>query len=685
MEASHGNHLGGSKGWRAFLLTGAIGFFLSPIVLCADPIKDAEEQHRLLEILKSAPPPPTTIPPQESIKKSGPTDRQAIAVYKPSTRKETIRREAEANETFASGDELPPDPPYLAGNPMTEDREGMGGETTSGQQVLGPSPTPPSPLYNTTVYPYCTIFKLLMRFEVNGNDYWYVCSAASTGPFHLLTAGHCVFNWDPDGNGDTSDARWASAVYAWAAQTDQVDPQWDPEHPYGEAHAVLLRSYTGWTQNSDHNHDWAVITLDRRDGDHTGWMGRETATTSALNFSGYPVETPFVPAGTMVQYKGYDDGNVLWYTGGRIALAAYLYGGHSGGPSWRFDGESRYIQGIHSTSNRGGYAEDTLLTSGKREHLNSFMAEDEKNFPPTPRPDLMEYQFDGNSKGLFQTTARQGEWFGATYNAFNSGFADTGPSVIDFFLCRNPWLSGQDRWIWRSGFSGLSPYTYSVWTDSFQVPPDQPPGTYYVGWTLSCTEPEYCTTNNWAVMGQTLTVLASPGYLELSPACDLISTGIEGGPFSPSSHAYEVSNRGGSPVDFIVDGLTGWVDASITAGHLPPGASAMLVLEIGGDARFLAPGSYWTTVRLLDVTPGSAGYSPDISVSLGIEPASSDRGDINGDGRLDITDAIGVLEFLFIGGTYPACPECGDFDDDGKVNIADAIAILVSLFGNGAA
>ena len=45
-------------------------------------------------------------------------------------------------------------------------------------------------------------------------------------------------------------------------------------------------------------------------------------------------------------------------------LDAYIYGGHSGGPSWRYDSGTgnRYVEGVHSTSTRIGSATDTLLT-----------------------------------------------------------------------------------------------------------------------------------------------------------------------------------------------------------------------------------------------------------------------------------------------------------------------------------
>lgn len=60
------------------------------------------------------------------------------------------------------------------------------------------------------------------------------------------------------------------------------------------------------------------------------------------------------------------------------------------------------------------------------------------------------------------------------------------------------------------------------------------------------------------------------------------------------------------------------------------------------------------------------------------------RGDANGDGALNIGDAITTLSYLFSGATVE-CLDAGDANDDGTVNIADAIHSLSYLFAIGAA
>jgi len=56
------------------------------------------------------------------------------------------------------------------------------------------------------------------------------------------------------------------------------------------------------------------------------------------------------------------------------------------------------------------------------------------------------------------------------------------------------------------------------------------------------------------------------------------------------------------------------------------------------------------------------------------------RGDANGDEQLDISDAVSVLGYLFLG-TEVSCEDAADADDSGDLLITDGIVILMHLFG----
>jgi len=61
------------------------------------------------------------------------------------------------------------------------------------------------------------------------------------------------------------------------------------------------------------------------------------------------------------------------------------------------------------------------------------------------------------------------------------------------------------------------------------------------------------------------------------------------------------------------------------------------------------------------------------------------RGDGNGDGRVDISDAQFALNFLFLGGGAPPCSAAADANADGRVDISDAQFTLNFLFLGGGA
>lgn len=61
------------------------------------------------------------------------------------------------------------------------------------------------------------------------------------------------------------------------------------------------------------------------------------------------------------------------------------------------------------------------------------------------------------------------------------------------------------------------------------------------------------------------------------------------------------------------------------------------------------------------------------------------RGDVNGDGLVDISDVVFALAALFIPGAPPSdCVVSGDTNDDGLLDISDAVFSLAGLFVPGA-
>ncbi len=60
------------------------------------------------------------------------------------------------------------------------------------------------------------------------------------------------------------------------------------------------------------------------------------------------------------------------------------------------------------------------------------------------------------------------------------------------------------------------------------------------------------------------------------------------------------------------------------------------------------------------------------------------RGDVNQDELVNLSDGIGILNYLFRQGSNPGCVNGADVDDSGQVNITDGIYLLTHLFLGGA-
>jgi hypothetical protein len=69
------------------------------------------------------------------------------------------------------------------------------------------------------------------------------------------------------------------------------------------------------------------------------------------------------------------------------------------------------------------------------------------------------------------------------------------------------------------------------------------------------------------------------------------------------------------------------------------------------------------------VGPGSLGTLTFTLLSRGIFI----RGDTDASGSLEITDAIRVLNFLFLGSETILCEDAADADDDGALTLGDAV------------
>jgi hypothetical protein len=151
-----------------------------------------------------------------------------------------------------------------------------------------------------------------------------------------------------------------------------------------------------------------------------------------------------------------------------------------------------------------GYAEATLLTSQIETDLENQIAGDRTTRPPTDLAQVIEYVFNGTSKGLGQTSTEIGYTFPLTLNAFNAGYTDAGDTTADIYLISR--LTGDPNHVTSGTYIGtydfgyLGTFSYTVQTPSIKIPTNVAPGNYYVGYVLNAANGQYGTDKNSVVI-----------------------------------------------------------------------------------------------------------------------------------------------------------------------------------------
>ncbi|MBI4605075.1 MAG: hypothetical protein HY721_24190, partial [Planctomycetes bacterium] len=74
----------------------------------------------------------------------------------------------------------------------------------------------------------------------------------------------------------------------------------------------------------------------------------------------------------------------------------------------------------------------------------------------------------------------------------------------------------------------------------------------------------------------------------------------------------------------------------------------------------------------------------EIELQRGASPGPTfRRGDADGNGKVNLTDAVLTLNRLFKGGPAPDCPDAADVNDDGKLDLTDPVYLASHLFRGG--
>jgi hypothetical protein len=136
---------------------------------------------------------------------------------------------------------------------------------------------------------------------------------------------------------------------------------------------------------------------------------------------------------------------------------------------------------------------------------------------------------------------------------------------------------------------------------------------------------------------------------------------------------------------FVCDATTGapLAGATVTAGN-----SQYTTLSNGGFIMMLSSGTYTVTatasgyqIKILANIALSSGMVYDAGMSLESNAPPPVPGDLNGDGKVGLTDAILALQVMSNITPVPQYYNVGDVDADGKIGLPEAIYILQKAAG----
>ena len=328
--------------------------------------------------------------------------------------------------------------------------------------AVRPASIGPLPEDLVTKYPY----RAIGRLETRWGTEWRVGTAFLVGPYHLLTAGHCVYSAERGG--------WADEVIFTPGLSGAYKP-------YNSYHSTMLGTNSAWIDRASYDDDWGFVWLDRNIGNAVGtfgmwWFPLDEYANKLVSFSGYPADL----GQGLHQYRDLDC--VTSATDTIVYYNLDSYAGMSGSPVFDFmptglpDPAARaWAVNAHGDDSRG---DGPRLSDSRISMINDW--KDDQPVP-TDYADLLD---DGASAAGFQPqTVHPGSGFSAWCRVRNADTAAAGSFQVSFRVSTDTQITGADPEIATITVSSLAPFTTGAVNLDVTFP-SIAPGQYYVGWLV---------------------------------------------------------------------------------------------------------------------------------------------------------------------------------------------------------
>ncbi|MEZ6243202.1 MAG: GC-type dockerin domain-anchored protein [Phycisphaerales bacterium] len=532
-------------------------------------------------------------------------------------------------------------------------------------------------------FPWRMNCKLVMRFvDSGGNNRYYVASGTMADPETVLTAGHCVYAHSPNG---VVIEDWAEEIWVY--------PGWDgagslPDSfadNWGEARGTSFGSWTGWTVNESFDWDMGLVRVTRAVGMLTGWFGWQWTTncpTSFYNNASYPSEScgsGLHNGRDMYYWSGTWDscpGNQLQLNTGGGCFDT-VWGGMSGSGAYQIDGDSRYVLGVCSNSNRNDVGRYCKMWEAWKNYMEDF-----KDGSRGSTFDLQALNARYSTSVITAGNSITGE-----FDAPNPTNADPGSNTYYFrhYLSTNDFISTGDtnvggQWNYSANYGPVQ--NLHINPHSFTIPLSTPSGNYYLGVLLDPATDAFDSNDN------TETWDSFP--ITVNGVADLVAQSVSApsGVYQPGQNInvnFSTHNQGGDPSNSITVDFRLSLNNIISTGDVPLGTQVYSGLSGNGTLSTsslrtipgsIAPGTYY--VGIIVSASDDVNSANNTVASIGTITVQNCPADLAAPfGTLDFSDVFAFL--VAFGNHNPAADFAAPI---GTFDYSDVFAFLVS-FGNG--
>ncbi|HLP57237.1 MAG TPA: Ig-like domain-containing protein, partial [Candidatus Deferrimicrobium sp.] len=113
-----------------------------------------------------------------------------------------------------------------------------------------------------------------------------------------------------------------------------------------------------------------------------------------------------------------------------------------------------------------------------------------------------------------------------------------------------------------------------------------------------------------------ISVSVSNSIMGVTPADNFLTSGFVGGPFSPSSYSYTLSNPGPNTIQWTLSNTKNWLTLSSSSGALAAGESVIVSVTVNQNANLLVAGIYTDTLTFINATNGNGNTSRLVTLQV---------------------------------------------------------------------